>query len=240
LLSVTRVGAALVLLGLILLSVLVVGRDGGEASWTLGAVEAVVACVGLALTLAVASGRTGGYWLIFSLVVAATVAQPFGVVAEPAPPTAPSREAGEDPGRVESIGVLGVPLARFRLESADKPPAYAESGYPTHELKARSWIVPLLLVNATPIVDMCGVVTDPCWEPDSAEGTSSDSNSVALFERAGRWHVRTTSVGDDPSTGRPVVREWRLSYGVASWTGVAYWALLVLALPVAALRRRPA
>lgn len=232
----TKVVVLLLSAGIVALSVFGVGQSAGEVSWGLGAAEGVFFCAGIAVALAVATGRARSYWLSLPLVVAVTLAQPFGARVDPVAATTAIAGADRDPGRVESIDVLGLPLARFRLESAEKAPAWGESGYPTRELKVRSWIPPLLLINATPVVDMCGVVTNSCWKPD--DRVPHGSGGVALFEQDGRWHVRTTSTGDSALTGRPVVREWRLSYGVVSWTGTAYWALLAVALMALALRAR--
>jgi hypothetical protein len=172
------------------------------------AVMAVAVVVGV-VALAVALGASGSAPLIrvaipLGLVTALTVAQPFGVRADPIP--APSDAGAPGGGRVHS-----APPLRFRLyETSISRLGLGECCPPQDTLRVRSWLlVPGLLTNSNDITDLHGDGVPSSWK---------------LEQQDGDWVVRANS----PS-GRPDLA-WRLEPGVVSASGVAFWLAFAAAL----------
>jgi hypothetical protein len=204
--------------------------DVNEIDTTLRALAMVVA----GLLVARAARRWEGAWktaIALTVVTALTVAQPLGVRAEPTDASSDAAQPGRavDPTGTHRLDVLGVPVLAFtfyRRERFDPLAAIGECCPPTHTLRIRSWVLPGLLTHATEVADLCG--DDPCWEP----GEPARTSPLRLRRASGRWHA---TLGGEPD-GRPLQR-FRLTAGIASLWGAAYWALAAIGI-VAVLRRR--
>ena len=175
----------------------------------------VIGVVALAVALG-ASGHAALIRLAFpvALLTALTVAQPFGVRAEPAPASSgaavPVRE------RVHS-----APPFRFRLyENPISHLGLGECCPPQDTLRVRSWVlVPGLLTNAGDVTDLHGDGVPSSW---------------ALQRAGGGWIVRANSPSPRPDLA------WRLEPGIASASGMVFWLAFAAALAfrLVALRRR--
>jgi len=214
-----------------------------ELDQALGYAElvAVPAAVGLLALAAVRPKRVRPRRaLIAAIVVGATLAQPFGVRATPL-----ERQQFYEPGMrrvdaqaVHSIDVLGVPIVGFRPYT--RPIFYinGESGYPTHWLKVRTWVWPVLLTNATKLVRLCGVISDPCWKPTGEQGYGRSEDLQLWRTREGEWRYRVLTIADSAPPGGPppptqeTFYAYRLTLGLASPAGLIYW-LIVLGLSLA-------
>jgi hypothetical protein len=82
-------------------------------------------------------------------------------------------------------------------------------------LKARTWMWLPLLTNSSTITRMClgGFDEPPCW--DDASG-----DHLALWRKGSHYWV-----GFSPSDPGEETGVWSLGFGLASWAGLAYWAL---------------
>ena len=186
---------------------------------------------------------------LLALVVALTVAQPFGVIAskEDAAPRPPVY-AGNGHS-VHVARVLGIPLLPFRLYSRSSV-SFGENT-PKATLRARSWFWLPALTNATQIAETCSSdVFTPCWDPEP--GSGNPGNDLTVFRKGGKqWVTIENPAGREergpcpPSACGPGYRptplpdsfSWELRAGSASPAGLVYWALAIL-LVVTARRRR--
>jgi hypothetical protein len=103
--------------------------------------------------------------VLFAVLVGVVVATPFGIRADPIS----EREFRAAGGRIvdvdQSVSVAGLPLARMRIYSKTRARSLdGGGGRPSYYLRARSWIPPLLSVNASTIAPLCGSF-GPCWTP---------------------------------------------------------------------------
>ncbi len=207
-------------------------RPRGAAGWATVAVGVLVVLVSMLATavvavavvigvvaLAVALGASGHPALMrlafpVALLTAVTVAQPFGVRAEPIPassgPAVPSRE------RVHSDPPLSFRLYEHPISHL----GLGECCPPQDTLRVRSWVlVPGLLTNAGDVTDLHGDGVPSSW----------------ALQRAGDgWVVRANSPSPRPDLA------WRLEPGVVSGSGVAFWLAFAAAVVfrLVAVRRR--
>jgi hypothetical protein len=208
-------------------------RPRGPAGWAAVAAGALVLVISMLATavvaaavvigvvaLAVALGASGHPLLIrlafpVALITALTVAQPFGVRAEPV-----SANAGAAvPGR-ESV--RSAPPLRFRLyENPIFHLGLGECCPPQDTLRVRSWVlVPGLLTNAGDVTDLHGDGVPSSW---------------TLQRHGEEWVVRANSPSPRPDLA------WRLEPGVVSGSGVAFWlAFAAAAVFRSVVRRRDA
>jgi hypothetical protein len=162
------------------------------------------------------------------IATALTVAQPFGIRAEPITPPEIAGLRPVDPTTTHSMEVAGISVVRFRLGRRERI-GWGEGGDPTHDLRVRSWVPPALLVDASSITDLCGVVTEPCWAPDAASAPG-DARGVSLVSDRGDWLVIATAA--QAVTGEAPRQAWRLSWGVVSPAGVVFWLLIAAVFTV--------
>jgi hypothetical protein len=217
-------------------SLVLIGTDQGRGDVVLALVEFVLVITAVLSLLAYARGSAPWPALAFAILVGITVAPPFGLRATPTSVTSPSQRGVVDPAQTHRLDVAGLSVVEFKLYSREIWRLAGEGGYPTHSLRVRSWIEPLLAINGTTITEMCGVVTNPCGESGD-DKPASNPNGIDLFQTDGRWHVRTSSAGNDSMTGRKNVDEWELSFGVVSVVGAAFWILVALSTAVAVWTR---
>jgi hypothetical protein len=181
--------------------------------------------VGLGLIwLCIAAGRARRRSLLRATVPAAllavTVAQPFGVVArKTSPPTA--APAVDHPTHVHIVHAAGIPIAPFRLYPREDLLAGWAENTTSSTLRARSWLWLPVLTNSTRVAGMCDNSTlRPCW------GGTYDDRLVMLRKGRSYWVMFATRNGE---TGPYHLNEelgvWKLSFGVASPAGLAYWAV---------------
>jgi hypothetical protein len=173
---------------------------------------------------------------ILALVLALTIAQPFGIVAEqsgPPPATAEQR----DPTAIHTADVFGIPLMPFALYSRDNLINLFD-GHPTQTLRARSWLWGPLLTNSTKIAAICnesGGPDPPCWNPGRRYG-----NDLTLSQD-GDTYWATLDNSPEPGIPPPIFSQteytWKLSFGLASPAGLIYW-VLAASLFVLAWRRQ--
>jgi hypothetical protein len=166
--------------------------------------------------------------LALGLVVALTVAQPFGVVAqaESAAPSPPAQARVAPTAAQES---LAGPL-RFRLVRS--PTVYGgggDSSDPPEDLRVESSVAGWFVRNRAYVTGLCGVVFNPCPRSHRDIWIGRQDHSWVLWIK-----------GDPHSPRYPAAFQWRLKFGVASLSGLAYWLLyFALALLVLIHRRLP-
>ncbi len=168
---------------------------------------------------------------VLALVVALTVAQPFDVIAskEEAPPQPPKdAERGES---VHVARVLGIRVLPFRLYNRDK--FWPGENTPTETIRARAGFWLPVLTNASEIAETCSTdVQTPCWNPRSGQ------NLVVFRDGGKQWATIDNPPGSGPGPASiPDSFTWKLSAGIASPAGLAYWALAAVLL-ITARRRR--
>lgn len=192
-----------------------------------------VSIVWLLLACVSPSRRRAHRSIALALVLAFTVAQPFGIVADTQPAPPPGARA-VDATSVHVARLFGfLPVLPFVPYHED----YVWSGEnrPTAALKARSWFWVPILVNATTIKDICSNdVFTPCWGP-------GHSDVLTLTEHGGRYYA--TLVNSYMQTQRPVPGvktsyTWELHPGIASLSGLIYWGLLAVLIPMTAAAGR--
>jgi hypothetical protein len=198
--------------------------------WLLWIAEIVLVPVSL-VVLVIALKRGGTRRAIWAaalaLVVALTVAQPFGV--EAVPMSRAEFEAG-DPQRatadaVHGIDVLGIPLFGFRPYTRERFCVECDTG-PGSYIRTRSWLWPMLLTNANTIAGNCGREIRPCWEP----GDTRNQGDLALFNADGEWRYELSS-GGNPVNPFPGTSPYlRLRIGIVSIAGLIYWALVAVGI----------
>jgi hypothetical protein len=231
------VAAAVAILGIavaIWLMVILLTPDDGRLDRAIGIVEAGLVVASLWALWAVARRQVSAtVGLIVPIVTALTVAQPFGIRTEPASPdfadALPAVKASE-----QQIEIAGVPLIAFQVSRRKRIQFGGESGQPTHDLRVRSWVRPGLLTSATSVVGMCGLVSDPCWTPADSPSETGQDRGVTLAKSSSGWILRTSA---RDSSGRPLIRAWRLSWGVVSPLGALYWLILIVTVTAARWRR---
>ena len=174
---------------------------------------------------------------MFALVLALTVAQPFGVVASkdagaPMPPTEAEQANGDSVHVARLFGLL--PVVPFRLYQREIFLSGLGENAPNKTLRARSWFWLPALTNATQVAETCSDdVLTPCWEP-------GEQDLTVFREGATTWATIDNPPGRDPSRAPLAIPDsftWKLSAGIASPSGLAYWALAAL-LIVTPRRRR--
>lgn len=201
--------------------------------WRFAALAAITLLVGPLFVVAAFVARRLRLWppagkvgVALALLAAITFAQPFGMRVESIEtPGAELYAAAElDPTATQSADLLGLPVLDFELYRLDITGGLAALGEccpPTHEVKARSHVLPGLLMTSSDVVDVCG--DEPCWGPDDPY--------LSVREVSGEWYALL----DDPSK---IVRAWKLSAGVASTSGVMFWVIAGVAILVLIGRRR--
>jgi hypothetical protein len=208
-------------------------------AYALGIAEDLLVPISLFLlagALLVPSRRRAKRAIVLALVLAVTVAQPFGIVARP---------VSGPPDGAKPIGTTAIHVARLFGTVPILPFALYREEFlgpvgdqaPTAAVKARSWFWLPILTNATKIKDICGN-EDPCWGT-IANSESGPSNALTLEEKNGRYYA---TLNGAPTTrpGAPSSYTWELGPGIASIAGLIYWALLALLLPAILTRSRSA
>lgn len=204
--------------------------------WALAIAEMVLVPISLvALAWAMKRQRLVTPAFIFCVIVAATLAQPFGVKAITISPEeyVSGHPVVAKAEAVHSASVLGVPLFGFAPYSREA--LYRTDTSPRATFKVRSWLWPGLLTNADHGAALCGEGR-PCWEP----GDSSAGN-LELVRAGGMWRYRILRFDGTPvpPRERDLGGDYRLAVGITSWAGVVYW-LILIAAAVAHRRRRRA
>jgi hypothetical protein len=158
---------------------------------------------------------------ILALVLAVTVAQPFGIVAEESGPPPASAEQ-RDPTATHPAYLFDViPIMPFALYSRDDLTKGWFENNPTATLRARSWLWGPLLTNSTKIAHICGDAFEPpCWEPPGRPY----GNTMTLSQDGGSYWATLHNPGA-PSPA-PTEFTWKLGWGLASPAGLVYWLLV--------------
>ena len=172
---------------------------------------------------------------MFALVLALTVAQPFGVVASkeagaPRPPTEAEQANGDSVHVARLFGLL--PAVPFRLYQREIFLSGLGENAPNKTLRARSWFWLPALTNATQVAETCSDdVLTPCWEPGEQD--------LTVFREGGaQWVTIDNPPGRDSGPAQiPDSFTWKLSAGIASPAGLAYWVLAALLIVTASRRR---
>jgi len=184
------------------------------------------------------SPRTARWAVPLAVVLALTVAQPFGIVAKrvSGPPVG-TKAVGETSIHIARIAGV-VPILPFVLYRQNILGPIGDQS-PTAMLKARSWFWLPVLTNSTAIKGICSNdVTVPCWG-GSEDSVSGQSNTISLREKDGRYYITLYSrLG--PRFLAPSSYTWELAPGIASTAGLTYWALTAVLVPtaLATARRR--
>lgn len=156
-----------------------------------------------------------------ALLTALTVAQPFGVRAEPLEGAAPLTERMDSSG-THTLALLGLPVVRFALhQEGISRLGLGECCPAQNRLKVRSWfLVPGLMTNGSEVTELNG------------DGVPSD------------WELRGSgSAWDVASSGGPPTLPddaWRLEAAVVSAWGVGFWVLAAAGIAAVLSRRRTA
>jgi hypothetical protein len=165
--------------------------------------------------------------LVFSLVLAVTITQPFGLVAHRhAALPANARRVGTTSVHVASVlGIPAIPFAVYSRNDLDEGDQQA-----TASARVRSWFWLPLLTNGTFVTDMCSsTVGTPCWDPTYPP----EANNLQLFDADGRYYVRlfkpASVLGPNPAPAGYLV--WQLSPGIASVVGLIFWECLAVLIP---------
>lgn len=150
---------------------------------------------------------------VLALVVALTVAQPFGVVASkqegdaPRPPPrpepsplSPAQSNGDDVHVARLFGL--VPVLPFRFYQREKPLSGLAENTPNKTLRIRSWFWLPILTNATRVADTCSEdVLTPCWEPGYPYG-----KELTVYRRGGSQWATLYNPPGEGSGGCPDTR----------------------------------
>jgi hypothetical protein len=188
----------------------------------LGWVEAILVPLSIGWLLAcLALGRRAGWAIAFAVFVGLTVAQPFGLVVSAADRDPPADAEEADPTAVRVARVLGVPALPYVLYRDDNFFIEGDT-VATTSLHARSWFWLPVLTNSTEVTPMCYGSGNgaPCWVPDDPQ-----TGRLSLAEKDGTWWA-SISHPDYPT------ETWKLSPGIASLGGLAYWAVVALLILV--------
>jgi hypothetical protein len=163
---------------------------------------------------------------ILALVLALTIAQPFGLVAEKSGPPPASAEQ-RDPAAIHVAYLFGVvPVEPFALYSRDDLLSGLAENVTSATLRARSWFWGPFLTNSTKVGDICNqsdVFDPPCWQPDRSQ--SGYAHTLSLSEDGGNYWATLHNVRTDPSVHAPAEFTWKLDWGLASPAGLIYWFL---------------
>jgi hypothetical protein len=159
--------------------------------------------------------------LALALIFAATLLQPWGVVSTRVG-SLPARSRPLDASAGHRIDVAGVPLFWFRPYVLHK--SAAEAGEIDRQLKIRSWVVPFVLTNGSVVTWMCGGGENaklPCVD-------TTHDRSLRLMRAPDGTFYYTMMVASRFVGGQPTTEVYRLSVGVDSVVGLAYWCLLAV------------
>ncbi len=158
-----------------------------------------------------------------ALVLAITVAQPFGVVATDRAP--PPRDAHRvSPTSVHVARLFGVlPVLPFVLYHQDN--LYSGENVATAKLKARSWFWLPILTNATTVTGICGGSDSPCWP------IGRDSHALQLSQSGDNYYASLVDPAHAKEPPFSTSDTWDLSAGIVSLSGLVYWILLALLIP---------
>ncbi len=173
---------------------------------------------------------------MLALILALTVAQPFGVIAsreKAAPRPPPDAENGDS---VHFARVFGIPALPFRLYS--RPNLLQAENAPWATLRARSWLWLPALTNASRIAETCSSdVLTPCWKPE--RGWGRGQTDLTVFQDGGKqWATIDNPLGRGSGPAPiPDSFTWKLRAGIASPAGLVYWILAAI-LVITARRRR--
>lgn len=194
----------------------------------------VAASVGLMVCALVWPSRQRLALLSTGLVamLAVTVAQPFGLTVHrsgPAPTNA--RAVATDKTHVYRDGPVGFP---YRIYVRDEPDL-AENR-PRSTLRVRTWAWLPLLTNSTKISSLCGGEAPLCYYP----GGAYTGSRLSVATRPGSvWvSLRQQSSPNAPCRPRCRVLTWKLSVGIASYPGLAFWAFAFGACAAQVARQR--
>ncbi len=174
--------------------------------------------------------RRSARWSIgLAILLALTVAQPFGIVATPqaAPPAGAHQVDATSVHVVRAGGSL--PVMPFVLYRED----YVWSGEnaPTAMLKARSWFWLPILTNATTVDRICADdVLQPCFG-NAHEEYAAESN-LRLAQSGGTYYATLLNPGASRAPNVPTSYTWKLAPGIASSSGVVYWLLIAVLIPI--------
>jgi hypothetical protein len=205
----------------------------------LALIEVVVAVASLGLLVIVAVQRVGGrprrLAITFAVVTALTAAEPFGLVATPASPRARPGDREVSPTAIHRAGLIFA----FRVYRRPTFRVEGESGDPTHTLRLRTGLWPVILAHQHRLADLCGVVFNPCWDP------RFEPKGLAVIKREdGGWTLiaRTPyATGGRDLPPRPAdvqaTRAWDLAVGVVSLPSLAWCCAAAAAIVMAAVRR---
>lgn len=174
-----------------------------------------------------------------SLLLALTVAQPFGIVAERRTALPPQAKR-IDAGGLHVARLFGLPVAPFALYYREDLDNGFTENQSTATVRARSWLWLPLLKNATEVAELCKDAFSPCWRPDLPLGAESDyANTLEVFAADGaHWaRIENPDAGRFPLGTAPESFTWKLRVGIASPAGVVFW-LLASALSLVGFSRR--
>jgi hypothetical protein len=205
---------------------------------TLGVIEFAAVLVTLAVSVRALrrpSRRRALTATLLAAVCGMTVAQPFGITTDELDAPADdlpiiAEHTDGPPTGVHTMWVAGVlPVPVVLYQRGDVLAGLSENT-PTKSLRARSWLWPGVLTNASEVAATCSNdIFTPC--PGGAV--------VTRLHRDGHHLVVTITnpyaEGHDPDTVPDVFR-YRLGFGITSITGVVYW-LLAAAVTAAAWSR---
>lgn len=222
-----------------------------DADWWLGLdralgyveVVGVLASLGwLAVILVSPSSRRAWPAFLLAAILALTVAQPLGVKAKPisaarfasAHPTVASTEA------IHTMKVADVSLISFKPYTRKIFYFNGDSSDPSTWLKIRSWLRPGLFTNGLKATKLCGGGETVCWVPEGQHSTGAGNGGLQLYRSGNDWYYRV--LGSD---GQPLPEKfgyehsyYRLTFGIASWWGLAYWLVAPMLCAIVWWRRR--
>jgi hypothetical protein len=204
----------------------------------LGGIALAVGLLALAVRRPTRTAALGA--LGVCLAVGLTVAQPFGMTSERL-----SKARFYEPGmtRVDataehSSSLAGVLPLHFRLEREGIASVNGEGGDPTHQLVARSHLLPGVLVHSTEVTELCGPLGSPCWDP---RGRLPTPDVLQMWRTPdGDWRLRVLADVDQPGAPPPFPIHrfygWQIEPGIASPLGLIYWLVAIPAAIFLALR----
>ncbi len=213
----------------VLLVAVAVSLSAASWYWVLLVVRPLLALVAVSWLILAArryTRRLARFASAFALIIALTLAQPFGIhaVRVAAPP------AGAEP--VSPRSALDFRVAGWVPVSASLYTTgllHGDSGEPQGTLRLDSSVWGPVLFSTTAVTEICGATT-PCWAPDP----SSTADGLQAVTKDGRyWLVYR-------SNGVAVVNHatWSLRFGLTSWLGLAYWCCVAVLLAYLALIAR--
>lgn len=161
--------------------------------------------------------------VLLALVLAVTVAQPFGIVAHRVA-RMPANAHAVAPYSVHAARAFGaIPLFPFAVYRLHYPPI--GDNWTHASLRVRSWFWLPILTNATHVTGLCGgIVTLPCWDPS----LTGEHNALTLASSGGDYYLRM----EDFQSTRGGYLTWKLTPGIAYVPGLIYWLLLAVLIPL--------